>query len=390
MALHFIITSKKYMEVPPHLLKDLFQAYFDARRNKRNTSNQLAFEINYEANIFDLYQELKDQEYHISQSICFIVFHPVQREIFAGNFRDRVIHHLVFNAINPTFEKTFIHDSYSCRIGKGPLFGIRRVEHFYRSCSENYKKKSFFLKLDIEGYFMSIDQNILFEKIKNTLFQKEVPYSEFWIGLIEMIIFHDATKNCIIKGKKFNWHGLPHTKSLFYAPPQKGLPIGNLTSQLFGNIYLNNLDHFMKSTLKCKYYGRYVDDFIIVHSEKRFLTSLVPRIKEFLSENAQLTLHPKKIHLQECRKGIPFLGAVIKPYRIYIGNRIKGSFFKKIQYWEIQCRKASFCLKEKVRCQSCLNSYLGLMKHFNTFRLQKKMTQTIMSLELQSVFHKDK
>jgi hypothetical protein len=177
---------------------------------------------------------------------------------------------------------------------------------------------------------------------------------------------------------------------LFYAPPKKGLPIGNLTSQLFGNIYLNDLDHFMKSTLKCKYYGRYVDDFVIVHPEKSFLTALVPQIKEFLNENAQLTLHPKKIHLQECAKGIPFLGAVIKPYRIYLRNRTKGSFFKKIQYWNSQCKKASFCSKEKVRCQSCLNSYLGLMKHFNSFRLQQKMTQTVMSPELQCVFHKDK
>lgn len=378
------------MEVPPHLLKDLFQAYFDARRNKRNTSNQLAFEMNYEANIFDLYQELKEQEYNISQSICFIVFHPVQREIFAGNFRDRVIHHLVFNALNPVFEKKFIYDSYSCRTGKGPLFGIKRVQHFYRSCSDNYKKESFFLKLDIEGYFMSIDKTILLKKIKKTLLQKQVPYAEFWLWLLEIIIFHDATKNCIIKGEKFDWHGLPHTKSLFYAPEKKGLPIGNLTSQLFGNIYLNDLDHFMKSTLKCKYYGRYVDDFVIIHPEKSFLTSLVPQIKEFLSENGQLTLHPKKIHLQECTKGIPFLGAVIKPYRIYLRSRIKGSFFKKIQYWNSQCKKVSFGSQEKVRCQSCLNSYLGLMKHFNTFHLRQKMTQVVMSSELQGVFDKDK
>ncbi len=377
------------MEVPPHLLRDLFQAYFDARRNKRNTSNQLAFEMNYESHIFDLYQELKEQTYSISKSICFIVFKPVQREIFAGNFRDRVIHHLVFNALNPIFERKFIHDTYSCRVAKGPLFGIKRVEHFYRSCSDNYQKKSFFLKLDIEGYFMSIDQHILLEKIKKTLAAKDVPYAEFWIWLLEIIIFHDATKNCIIKGEKSDWHGLPHTKSLFYAPTKKGLPIGNLTSQLFGNIYLNDFDHFMKSSLKCRYYGRYVDDFVIIHPEKSFLTSLVPPIKEFLRENAQLTLHPKKIHLQECTKGIPFLGAIIKPYRTYLRNRTKGEFFKKIKYWESQCKTSSFCAKEKMRCQSCLHSYLGLMKHFNTFRLQQKMTQIDMSPRLQKVLNKE-
>lgn len=187
------------MEVPPHLLQDLFQAYFDARRNKRNTNNQLQFELNYEKNIFALFSQLKDKSYSISKSICFIVFYPVKREIFAGDFRDRVIHHLVFNALNPLFEKLFIYDSYSCRKEKGPLFGIKRVQYFHRSCSRNYQKESFFLKLDIQGYFMSIDQKILFQKIQRAIQRKQIPYAEFWLWLLELIIFHDPTKNCVIK-----------------------------------------------------------------------------------------------------------------------------------------------------------------------------------------------
>ncbi len=361
------------MQIPPDLLEQLFQAYFDARKNKRNTHNQLQFELNYEKKIFALFEELKQGSYHISKSICFIVSHPVQREIFAGDFRDRVIHHLVFNAINPIFEKIFIHDSYSCRKGKGPLFGIERLEHFYRSCSNNYQKQTFFLKLDIEGYFMSIDHKILFQKIQKTLEQKEIPYLEFWIWILRLIIFHNPTKNCIIKGGKKDWHGLPHTKSLFYTAPQTGLPIGNLTSQLFGNVYLNDFDHFMKSQMKCKYYGRYVDDFVILHEEKEVLTALLPLIKTFLQKNEKLTLHPKKIHLQPCKNGIPFLGAVVKPYRTYIRNRTKGSFFKKIQYWKNIQHQHALSSEERMRCLSCLNSYLGLMNHLNAFRLQQKI-----------------
>ncbi|MCF7811986.1 RNA-directed DNA polymerase [Candidatus Gracilibacteria bacterium] len=375
------------MEVPPHLLQDLFQAYFDARRNKRNTNNQLQFELNYEKNIFALFSQLKDKSYSISKSICFIVFYPVKREIFAGDFRDRVIHHLVFNALNPLFEKLFIYDSYSCRKEKGPLFGIKRVQYFHRSCSRNYQKESFFLKLDIQGYFMSIDQKILFQKIQRAIQRKQIPYAEFWLWLLELIIFHDPTKNCVMKGHKKDWDGLPPSKSLFGTSCGTGLPIGNLTSQLFGNVYLNDFDHFIKSQMKCRYYGRYVDDFVILDNDKEFLKFLIPKIKTFLHENTRLILHPKKIHLQPCKNGIPFLGAIIKPYRTYVRNRTKGAFFKKIQYWENQMPLSS---KEKQSCTSCLQSYLGLMKHFNTSRLQEKMIQRNMSPELRKIFHKNK
>ena len=122
------------------LLKDLFKAYFDARRNKRNTCNALEFEINYERKIFDLYYDLKNNTYELSRSIAFIVNQPVKREVIATSFRDRVIHHLIFNYINPIFEPEFINDSYSCRKKRGTSYGIKRVQHFIRSCSNNYSK----------------------------------------------------------------------------------------------------------------------------------------------------------------------------------------------------------------------------------------------------------
>jgi retron-type reverse transcriptase len=132
------------------LIYDLFQAYYDARKHKRNTINQLAFEVDLEKNVLQLYQELVEDRYEIGKSVHFIQFHPVKREIFAGNFRDRIIHHLIYNYIAPIFEKTFIYDSYSCRKGKGTSLGIQRIKKCIRSCSDNYTQDCYILKLDIQ------------------------------------------------------------------------------------------------------------------------------------------------------------------------------------------------------------------------------------------------
>ena len=236
-------------------LTDLFQAYYDARKNKRNTINALAFEMNYERELFRLHKEITDWRYKINQSICFVIFRPIQREIFAADFRDRIVHHLVYNYIMPVFEKTFINDSYSCRIGKGTHYGIKRIDKFIRSCSQNYSKDCYILELDIKGYFMAMNRTLLFNKVKGELLKQKNKIEfdlQIVLYLIEKIIFNDPTMNCIIKGKQSNWKGLPKTKSLFYAAEDCGLPIGNLTSQLFGNVYLNEFDNFVKKQLKIK------------------------------------------------------------------------------------------------------------------------------------------
>jgi len=360
------------------LLYHLFQAYYGARKNKRNTINALAFEIDYERKLFELYKEIKNETYKIGPSICFINFKPVQREIFAADFRDRIVHHLIYNYISHFFERLFIYDSYSCREEKGTSCGIKRLDHFIRSCSQNYSRDCYILKIDIKGYFMSIDRNILYQKIENTVkrFKDEANFDiDFILRLIHQVVFNDPTKNCIIRGKRSNWNGLPKTKSLFFAGKNKGLPIGNLTSQLFGNVYLDDFDHFVKYKLNCKYYGRYVDDLAIVHQDKEYLKSIIPLLKKYLEKNLALKLHPKKIYLQHYSKGASFLGTIIKPHRIYIRNRTKGSFYNKLQ-----CYKKLFALRQdklnKKNIQkllSSINSYLGIMKHYNTYKLRKKM-----------------
>ena len=359
------------------ILTDLFQAYYDARKNKRKTVNQLKFELEYEKNLFELYDEILEKRYKPLKSIAFVVDRPVKREIFAADFRDRVVHHLIYNYISPIFEKTFINDSYSCRKGKGTHYGINRIDKFIRSDSENYTKDAYILKLDITGYFMAMNKNILFQKIKTELQKQEQKINfdfELVLYLIKQTIFNDPVKNCIVKGKKSDWHGLPKTKSLFYAAKDCGLPIGNLTSQLFGNIYMNEFDHFVKQNCGINYYGRYVDDFVLIHNSKEYLKSLTPVISEFLLSTLKLTLHPKKIYLQHYSKGIKYLGTIIKPNRIYIANRTKGNFHEAIEDWNkiIRANKKQTSTELDVFISS-INSYLGIMKHYKTYKIRKKM-----------------
>ena len=200
--------------------------------------------------------------------------------------------------------------------------------------------------------------------------------------LLEQIIFNNPIENHILKGKKKDWKGLPPSKSLFFSKQDCGLPIGNLTSQLFSNIYLNEFDSWVKHKQQCKYYGRYVDDFVIVHHDKEFLKKLIPQIRNYLSEKLMLELHPKKIYLQHFTKGVQFLGAIIKPHRTYIKNRTKGNFYKTFQNWNTYIDNKPNNKLSKQELQqfvSCINSYLGISRQFNTYKLRKAMVLENMS-----------
>lgn len=358
------------------IIQDLFQAYFSARKNKRNTINCLAFEKHFEVNIFKLYGEILKRKYTPKNSTCFIVNKPVKREIFAANFRDRIVHHFMFNYISPIFEKIFINDCYSCRKGKGTHYGIKRIDHFIRSCSNNYTKNCYILKLDIQGYFMAINKKILYKKVTTELF-KQADKLNFDLSLVLYLlyetIYNNPTINCIRKGNIKDWDGLPQSKSLFYTKPDCGLPIGNLTSQLFGNIYMNQFDHWVKHNLGIKYYGRYVDDFILVHNNKEYLKACISKIEKHLKESLELVLHPNKIYLQQYKKGVQYLGAVIKPHRTYIANRTKGNFYSAIENYNMLLNTAKLNKEQQQLILTSINSYLGIMKHFKTYKFRKQI-----------------
>lgn len=282
----------------------------------------------------------------------------------------------MYNYLNPIVEPHFIHDSYSCRTGKGTLEGIRRCEHHIRSCTHNWTRPAYALQLDIQGYFMSINKEKLYElimeKIDSCKHRPELDYS-FMDFLIRSILFRDPVEDCLVIGSESDWDGYPAGKSLRLSRrPGIGLPIGDLTSQLFSNIYLNPLDHYIKRTLRCKHYGRYVDDFFIIHQDRHYLARLVPLISAYLQEHLSLRLHPGKIRITSVNQGIKFLGCIIKPFRRYVSNRTVKSFHSCMNYWVSRCRSRSLSRPEAVMLVQIINSYTGYFSHFRTFRLLQR------------------
>ncbi|MDR2693168.1 MAG: RNA-directed DNA polymerase [Chitinispirillales bacterium] len=334
------------------LFLELRQAYTDARRHKRSTLNQLKFERNLEHELISLERELQNRTYELRPSVCFINELPIKREIIAADFRDRVVHHFLYNRIYPVFDKKFIYDSYSCRVGKGTLFGINRARRFLKSCGAN-GAEVWVLRLDIRGYFMAIDRKILFKLIMDGL-GKASEDSDLTSFLIRKTVFNDPLKNARFRSLPSAWADLPKDKSLMNSAPDCGLPIGNLTSQLFANVYLNRLDHFVKRELKIKYYGRYVDDMLLVHADKSALSGAISRIREFLSKELKLILHPRKIKLQTAGKGFAFLGMYIYPNKVVAGRRIAENFrnciFNPVPDYFRQTRR--------------VQSYIGLLSRF--------------------------
>lgn len=372
------------------LLLDVFDAYFQARRNKRSTRSQLAFEMDLECNLAELYQDIAERRYEPLPGICFIVDKPVKREIFASRFRDRVVHHLLYNYLMPTFDSTMIFDSYSCRLGKGTAMGIKRLDHHLRSVTDNYKYGAYVMKMDIQGYFMSINKDILFNLVDEVLQKRLAKGRTMYCAngrvidldltyyLLDKVLYRDVVTNVERRGKISDWDNLPPSKSILKNPPGVGLPIGDLTSQLFSNIYLGQLDEYMKRTLKCKHYGRYVDDYFVVHKSKEFLKSLVPRVREFLRDQLKLTLHPNKTQLYHSTQGVPFLGAVVMPHRIYVNNRT-AKFFKASLFDHNNAlkRDRSGALRQETmeRIVPSLNSYLGYLGQYRTYKMRRKLLE---------------
>ena len=362
-------------------LSELFEAYADCRANKRNTMNALAFEVDYEQRLIDLCKEINSNTYKPGRSIAFVLTRPVKREIFAADFKDRIVHHLVINKLNPLFESVLIHDSYACRKGRGTHFAIARADRFIRRCSKNYTADCYVLKLDIQGFFMAIDKRILWANLRDFIHQRyHCADKPLLLELCYKILANNPTKNCFIKGRRHHWRTLPPDKSLFHSAPYCGLPIGNLTSQIFANFYMNSFDHFVKHDLGIKYYGRYVDDFLLVYHDKEYLLSLIPKIRDFLKDKLGLTLHPRKTYIQHYTKGVNFLGVVIKPHRITSGKRLRGNFYDAmIEHNSKTCEKRP-SKEEQASFLCSMNSYLGIMKHYNTYQLRRRMLRKHLSI----------
>ena len=369
------------------LLLDLYQAYYSAKKHKSKRCYVKAWEKNLKQNLEELCDDLYYRRYKPLPSKCFIVDYPKKREIFAAVFRDRIVHHLYFNYTHGLYERTFIRDTYSCIKNRGTHYGIGRIRDFCRKESRNWQRPCYVMSIDIRGYFMHIVRKKLLEiatkslmKMSSHRISKDNPKTwgevldmDFMIWLTEIIVMLDPKQNCIICGSLEDWDGLDPAKSMLHLEDGLGLPIGNLTSQLFSNVYLNVFDQFMKRVQKCRYYGRYVDDAAIISADKEWLLSLVPEIRRFLKAELGLDLHMGKLQISEVHHGVEFLGCFIKPYRTYISNHALKRMKQKI---------ARLDFSKPWKVVRSVNSYLGIFIHTSSFRLSRRllMTKEIMKI----------
>ncbi len=289
-------------------LEALVAAYIDCRHNKRNSTSALAFEQHVERNLVALHRELVDGSYSPGRSICFVVTRPKPREVWAADFRDRIVHHLLYNHIAARFHARFIAASCACIPGRGTLYAARRLEHDVRSITENWSTPAHYLKLDLANFFVAIDKHVLFEQLRAHV---DEPW---WLDLTRTVLFHDPRLDVDVRSPAHLLRQVPAHKSLFNAPDDTGLPIGNLSSQFFANVYLNALDQFVKHQVRARRYVRYVDDFVLLHTSPAWLNQAHDAIDAFLP-SIGARLNPRKTILQPVDRGIDFVGHVIKPWR---------------------------------------------------------------------------
>jgi RNA-directed DNA polymerase len=336
-------------------VSELFQAYYDCRKAKRNTWNALKFEQNLERNLMDLYYELLSGDYEPGRSIMFVITRPKPREVWAADFRDRVVHHVFYNRYAPHFYARFIHDSFACIPNKGTLNASKRVQHFIRSASNNFTKETWYLKCDIANFFVSIDKNIL-----DKLLMTHITDS-WWVKLTRAILHKDPRKNVFVKSKQTLLDKVPPYKSLLNAPENLGLPIGNLSSQFFANVYLNELDQYAKHSLKIKYFARYVDDVISIDSSGKKLFDQYKKLSDYAKTNLKINFHPKKTQINKTKNGVSFVGYVIRPHCKYVRRTTIRNLYQRSSFHTVF---------ENLR--ATVNSYFGFLVHANAYKERKR------------------
>lgn len=300
-------------------------AWKEFKKGKKSRIDLQIFERNLMSNILLLHQELVTKAYKHGAYFAFNISDPKPRNIHKASVRDRLLHHAIYRILYPFFDRTFIADSYSCRVNKGTHRALRRFEYFARKVSKNHIKTCWVLKCDIRKFFASIDQKILLAILGGYIGDKDI----VWLLTTVIGSFHSRESG-------------------------KGLPLGNLTSQLFVNIYMNEFDQFVKHTLKTKYYIRYADDFVILSTDGNELAVVRQKVEDFLTEKLKLSFHPKKVSIQTFASGIDFLGWVHFPKHRVLRTATKRKMFARVS-------------------EKNVTSYLGLLSHGDGYMLSEKL-----------------
>lgn len=312
---------------------NLLEAWREFRRDKKEKRDVQAFEYGLIENIGVLQVELALGLYRHGPYTHFRISDPKPRDIHKASVRDRLVHHAIYRILYPLFNATFINDSYSCRVNKGTHRALHTFRKYAYRASKNHTKTLWVLKCDIRKFFASIDHQILLEIVRQHITDERT------LALLENIIgsFHSIA-------------------------PGKGLPLGNLTSQLLVNVYMNVFDQFSKHQLKAKYYIRYADDFVILSTDHSWLSSLLPRIETFLNDRLKLRLHPSKVSIATVASGIDFLGWVH-----FLDHRVLRTSTKK---------RMTKALRDSPS-DATLASYRGLLSHGNTHKLSMLIAKGI-------------
>jgi RNA-directed DNA polymerase len=324
-------------------LENLFYAWEEFRHDKKKKEDVMAFEKNLESEIFALHQELITGTYKHSGYTSFFISDPKKRHIHKAVVRDRVLHHAIMGILYQLYDKIFIHNSFSCRVGKGTHKGVEMLRSMLLKESRNNTRTVFILKCDIQKFFNSIDHDILIAILGKLVKDEKL------IGLlIEVVRSFNGDRATLFGGR--------------------GLPIGNLTSQLFANVYMNEFDQHMKHVLKVKHYARYTDDFVVVSNNKAYLVSLLPQIKDFLNKNLKLTIHPNKVEIRKYSQGVDFLGYLLFPHHTKVRKRTIGRMSRRIKEKTFLYRAGQL---DKSRLDATLMSYLGILSHADTYRFSE-------------------
>lgn len=341
--------------LPSYSYADMLAAYLDCRRRKRSTRSAVAFEANFEARLGRLADAVNAGTYRIGRSQVFVVTRPKAREVWAAGFQDRIVHHLVYRDIAPWYEAGFIEDSFSCIKGRGTQAAIRRVESHARKATAGWTRRAWCLQMDVANFFVSIRKDILWD-----ILRADVGETSRTATLIKQIVFHDCTIGAFCSTPRLV-PLVPHHKSLWHCPDKCGLPIGNLTSQFFSNVYLDGLDKFIKHTLRAKFYARYVDDIAILSSDRAQLEAWAAEIDAWLRANRGLFFHPHKITIKPADAGINFVGGVILPWRTYPRRSTAHSAM-------LAARRVRDSHAPDALCSAV--SYLGITRHMDAYRLR--------------------
>ena len=352
-------------------LAGLLEAYYDCRKNKRKTASALVYEMDYESRLIALRDRINTHTYKPGKSICFVVTRPRYREVFAASFEDRIVHHYIALRLEPLFEQVFCPYTYNCRKGKGQLYGINTLKAQLIECSANYTESCYIMKLDLSGFFMSIDKEILANLIDRFIVTRYFGSDKEDLRLLcQIVVRHEPEKNCERHSPISFWDKLPANKSLFTNGEGKGVAIGNLFAQLFTNFFLNDLDWYIENS-GFKYHGRYVDDFYLIDRDKQKLLKAVPGIRAKLAEY-KLSLNNKKFYIQHYTKGVQFTGSIIKPRRSYTCNHTVANFVAAVR--RLNNAKT---LRQVEHAVSSINSYLGLLKQNNEYNTRKRVLSMV-------------